>query len=210
MLLQATSGKALTLVMAVEPLNGAAAWASLKKEFRPEIASRHNAMLGLLNPQFVASRPFHEQLAEWKRRIAEYERATSKKFEDDTKIAVLTHASPGTWRSVVIAAAARHGQAYQAVEKELLDHELGSRSFSSLGVSAGDGPTPMEIGAASLAVCQLCGKKGHEAKTCWSAGKGKKGKGEAKGRGKGQKDAKGKGSSSSSTTPPATPPYFSG
>eukprot|EP00971_Amphidinium_carterae_P021795 429967-Amphidinium_carterae.5 len=30
MLLQATAGKALTLVMAVAPLNGAAAWASLK------------------------------------------------------------------------------------------------------------------------------------------------------------------------------------
>eukprot|EP00971_Amphidinium_carterae_P330422 6463440-Amphidinium_carterae.1 len=107
MLLQATSGKALTLVMAGEPLNGAAAWASLKREFRLEIASRHNAMLmGLLNPQFNSSRPFHEQLAEWKRRIAEYERATSKQFEDDTKIAVLTHAAPGSWRAVVIAAAA--------------------------------------------------------------------------------------------------------
>eukprot|EP00971_Amphidinium_carterae_P021794 429967-Amphidinium_carterae.4 len=153
----------------------------------------------MLMGQFVSSCPFHEQLAESKRRIVEYERATSKKFKDDAKIAVLTHASPGSWRSIVIAAAARHGQAYMAVEKELLGHDL--------GVCSSDGPQHYSHGEA-LAVChQLCGKKGHEAKTCWAAGKSKKGKWEAKGKGKGQKDAKGK---SSLMTSGSTLPYFSG
>eukprot|EP00971_Amphidinium_carterae_P337659 6474573-Amphidinium_carterae.1 len=95
-------------------------------------------------------------------------------------------------KTFVTQAAARSGTSYLTFERELLDTEVGSRSFTNMGVltSSVSSASPMEIGAVSSVACQICGKKGHDAKNCWQRGdaKGGKAKGKGKDKSKGGKD----------------------
>eukprot|EP00971_Amphidinium_carterae_P337779 6474781-Amphidinium_carterae.1 len=150
-----------------------------------------------MTPKFTTERLFSEQLAEWKRLIEEYRRATNKDIDDEVKVAIITSHAPSNMRSFVSQAAARCGSSYLMLEKELLDTEVGSRSFTSLGVlsssMSSQGAMPMEIGVVGKeVVCQICSKRGHDAKTCWqrsAEGKGfKHGKGKGKDKGKPSKD----------------------
>eukprot|EP00971_Amphidinium_carterae_P347984 6490256-Amphidinium_carterae.1 len=184
MLLQAVQGRALTILMSGEDQNGFQGWRALTAAYKPAIASRHNALLvAVMTPRFSSEKLFSEQLTEWKQLIQEYRKATGKELDDGVK------------------AAARCGDNYARLEKEILDAEVGARSYTSFGVLSGasssmGGPVPMDIGAVTTSVpCQWCGKKGHDAKSCWSLsgdkGKGK-GKGKAKDQAKGQKKGTGK------------------
>ena len=189
-LLQACSGKAMTIVRAVPEHNGLVAWRRLINEYRPEVASRHNAMLmALLTPAFVDRQPLMAQMSAWELSIVEYQRAISKSFEDSTKVAVLTRWAPESLRSQVIAIAARTDGDFHRMKAELHSMETAGRNFNALGVSGGQSnePVPMEIGKldAATAKCYNCGRKGHFSRDCWSksGGKGKKG---SKGKGDGK------------------------
>eukprot|EP00971_Amphidinium_carterae_P345847 6487010-Amphidinium_carterae.1 len=202
MLVQAVQGRALTLLMSTEDQNGFLAWRALVREYKPSIASRHNALLvAAMTPKFTQDRSFSEQLTEWKRLLEEYRRATNKDLADDVKIAILTTSAPANVRAHVAQAAARSGTSYAALEKEIIDTEVGSRSFTALGVMASTQQrteaVPMDIGVVSSAVCQFCGKRGHEAKSCWQIKGKSKGKGKDKDKSKQQPKGKdgGKGSS---------------
>eukprot|EP00971_Amphidinium_carterae_P091178 1804676-Amphidinium_carterae.1 len=182
MLLQATKARALSLVMAAEEGNGYLAWRALMKEYKPSLASRHNAMLvAVLSPKFVDSKPFSEQMVEWRRLVEQYKRASGKDVDNSMKVAILTQHAPGKMRQVVVQAAARCGNDYVKFEKELWDYEAGSRTFTAHGAFAGSSlqevPVPMEIGSIGAAACQYCGRKGHDAKSCWQVQKLKGGKG---------------------------------
>ena len=195
-LLQACSGKAFTIVRQVQDANGFLVWRRLVNEYRPEVATRHNAMLmSLLTPTFDANEPFMAQLAKWELAIEDYKKASGKDFEDSMKVAVLTRWSPDNMRSSINAISARVDGDYRRIKTELQSLEIGNRNY---GGSPGTSPSnydhvPMEIGKIDAnATCTNCGKKGHTAESCWSRnGEGKKGKkGKRKGKGKDNKDNK--------------------
>eukprot|EP00971_Amphidinium_carterae_P275206 5460558-Amphidinium_carterae.2 len=134
----------------------------------------------VMTPKFSADRLFSEQLTEWRQLIQEYRKATNKELDDGVKVAILTSQSPPNVRALVVQAAARCGENYARLEKEILDTEVGARTYTNFGVlinnsSSTSGAVPMDIGAigassASSLTCQLCGKRGHDAKSCWTLG----------------------------------------
>ena len=82
-LIQSCQGKALTIVLTCEENNGLQAWRRVKREYKPEVAPRHNAMpISLLTPKFSSDRPFTEQITEWGRNIDEYRKANGRVFGD--------------------------------------------------------------------------------------------------------------------------------
>ena len=53
------------------------AWASLVREYEPDEASRHCAVLaGLMSPGWPTDTPFADQLLAWEKKVTEYEAAT--------------------------------------------------------------------------------------------------------------------------------------
>ena len=84
LLVNTVRGKALTLVRSAEKHHGLAAWKRIKTEYQPDVGGRHTAVLmGVMQPGWGcrgAANTFLDRLAEWERRIQEYEGCKSRKL----------------------------------------------------------------------------------------------------------------------------------
>lgn len=121
MLLQACQGKAFSIARAVQNHSGFRAWRKLCREYEPEVASRHSAMMmSLLTPAWNDKTPLGTQLTAWGYIVGEYVRSSGESFHDSMKVAVLTRLAPEASRSSIVAMAARTDGDYRRMKTELL------------------------------------------------------------------------------------------
>ena len=88
-------GKAPALARLVPRHDGVRAWASLVREYEPDEASRHCAVLaGLMSPEWRTGTPFADQLLAWEKKVTEYEAATDSIVPDRFRCAIVLKWAP--------------------------------------------------------------------------------------------------------------------
>ena len=163
---QVLQGKAASICMRVQRGNGLEVWRQVVKEYEPNLAGRHTAVLmSLLNPPWVEGRYradlslFVVDLLEWERKIARYEQETKEPFADRMKIATVFKHGPLELKRVLQAHSHTIGASYAAMRAHIEAFINSGREFTSAGISAKDpGPQPMEVGALSKGVGKPKGK----------------------------------------------------
>ena len=153
-LVNTVRGKALTLVRSAEKHHGLAAWKGIKTEYQPDAGGRHTAVLmGIMQPGWGsrgAADTFPDRLAEWERRIQEYEGASLETFSDGMKIAVLASHAPESIRNVVRLAPGPANGNYRAVRQNMSEFLHFGRIFDKDGRGVELEPssanaTPMDV-----------------------------------------------------------------
>ncbi|CAE7029215.1 GIP [Symbiodinium sp. CCMP2592] len=187
-LVQSVEGKALSILMNVEKLNGLEGWRALVDAYQPDLGGRHTSMLmGIISPSWekVTEGDFLESLEKWEVLIRRYQDQAVDIVSSATKIAVFMKYAPAALRGALRTNASLMGSDCDRVKKFIRDWLQSGVTYTSAGdnvaPSTPGGLMPMDVGAIDY------------------KGKGKgKGK-EGKGKGGRAKEGKGKPSDSKGT-----------
>ena len=174
-LAQSVEGKALSILMNVEKLNGFEGWKALVDAYQPDLGGRHTSMLmGIISPAWEKSTEatFLEDLENWEVLVRRYQDQATDVVSAATKIAVLMKYAPVSLRNALRTNSTNMGTDYEKVKKFIRDWLQSGVSYGSAGEikgtaglsGQGQGPSPMDVGA----VDYVKGKNGKD-------GKGKKG-----------------------------------
>ena len=183
LLANTVQGKAKTIMQSSEECNGLAALRKIKLEYRPQVGGRLNSMLrNILNPKWTEA-SFGEQILKWENSIDSYEKQSGEKVSERTKIATIFEAVPAQYKNLIALASVHADQDFKKFRKYVYDNLEITASFTQEGVRSED---PMQVGGlytpgkgkggkdgkGQELRCQLCKKRGHTAKTCFSTTKG--------------------------------------
>ena len=178
-------GRPLAILRGVEERNGFECWRQLTCQFSPRTRSRSLAMLSAIMglPAFSRDRTLREQLMNFERLIAEYEKASGNTLPGDVKLSVVLKCIPKALQSHVHLRM-DSSTTYEDVKSLVLSYEVSTTNWSAARVQ-------QELGLVNLpksAVAMDVDQEGSVAQI-----KGDKGKGKGKGKdGKGKKGDKGK------------------
>eukprot|EP00439_Symbiodinium_sp_Y106_P052723 s3817_g7.t1 len=161
-LVQSVEGKALSILMNVEKLNGLEGWRALVDAYQPDLGGRHTSMLmGIISPSW------------------EKDQAVDI-VSSATKIAVLMKYAPANLRGALRTNASMMGADYERVKKFMRDWLQSGVNYNSGGdyvaPSTPGGPIPMDVGAIDKGKGVKGKGKGKDGK---GKGKAKEGKGKA-------------------------------
>lgn len=205
---QLVDGEALAIVQNVIKGRGLEAWRRLSRRFDPQTAGRRRNIMGqILYPGQQKLHELSAAIERWEELIRTYEGRSQTKVPDEILGGILVEMCPEALRNHLYLNANKL-KGYDEVKEEIVAF-LETRHGNATG--AGQGPTPMDIGAMTKGqggkgtgkgnsgkgsfsgVCFTCGRTGHRSAECRSGGGGK---GAQKGKGK---DGKGKGNGSQDT-----------
>ena len=198
-------GKALALVRLVPRHDGVRAWASLVREYEPDEASRHCAVLaGLMSPEWRTDTPFADQLLAWEKKVTEYEAATDPIVPDRFRCAIVLKWAPPRVQELLRLTPEAFTRNYALLRSALQTYQARGRTYDASGCLQGsEGALPMEVdalkgkgkgkgGQPTQRACFKCGQLGHMKRDCRNPpaqGGGKGGKNSGKGgKGGGEED----------------------
>eukprot|EP00971_Amphidinium_carterae_P330997 6464328-Amphidinium_carterae.1 len=137
--------------------DGFEVYSLLSKEYEPDLAGRHTAtLMSLLHPHWPTKEKtyvanlvdFMSDLADWERRIIEYERATGEVFADRMKIATVFKNGPLELRRVLQGQAWSIGANYVNTRTQIESYVSSGRVFATQPNSSPiDTSAPMDVGA---------------------------------------------------------------
>ena len=156
-LAQSMEGKALSILMNVEKLNGFEGWKALVDAYQPDLGGRHTSMLmGIISPNWEKSTEatFLEDLENWEVLVRRYQDQATDVVTSATKIAVLMKYAPTPLRNALRTNSTNMGTDYEKVKKFIRDWLQSGASYGSSGEKGlaglpgqGQGLAPMDVGA---------------------------------------------------------------
>ena len=157
-LAQSMEGKALSILMNVEKLNGFEGWKALVDAYQPDLGGRHTSMLmGIISPNWEKSTEatFLEDLENWEVLVRRYQDQATDVVTSATKIAVLMKYAPTPLRNALRTNSTNMGTDYEKVKKFIRDWLQSGASYGSSGETKGlaglpgqgQGLAPMDVGA---------------------------------------------------------------
>ena len=161
-LAQGMEGKALSILMNVEKLNGFEGWKALVDAYQPDLGGRHTSMLmGIISPNWEKSTEatFLEDLENWEVLVRRYQDQATDVVTSATKIAVLMKYAPTSLRNALRTNSTNMGTDYEKVKKFIRDWLQSGASYGSSGETKGlaglpgqgQGLAPMDVGAVDYA-----------------------------------------------------------
>ena len=139
-LTQCCSGKALSMLKLVDMGNGFEAWRRLTQEYEPNEPARHVTVLtGLLAPSWSERGSFVEALAEWEKRVAEYQANSGETLTEGVKCAVVARWAPVKYREHFKLLPADVMSSYDRLRDAVRQYEIRGRMYDSLGHRQGAG-----------------------------------------------------------------------
>ena len=137
---QVCRGKALAIVRRTERGHGYLAWANLVREYMPDVAGRHTAILmAILSPEWGEERSFMEHLRDWERKIGEYEQQTSDVVSGRLRVATVMKFAPASVRAILHQQAYIIGADYGKLVSLIESFVQATKTYSTVGLPT---PTP--------------------------------------------------------------------